>query len=122
MCPRSRSQVRPARALTIAPVLAVFASTQLPAATETVRQAELVWGRLPFSPRLTSREDGVSGILAPAGDGSALGAAVGRVLTDPVLRQRLSAAAGERVALFSMDRTAAATLAVYRKVLGQAVL
>jgi len=40
-----------------------------------------------------------------------------RVLDDPMLRERLSAAGRERAAQFSWERTAAATVAVYREAL-----
>lgn len=62
-------------------------------------------------------EDGVSGLLAPVGDAAALGAAIARVLTEPALAARLATAGRARVERFSMPRTAAATLDVYRRVL-----
>ncbi|MHB1222956.1 MAG: glycosyltransferase family 4 protein [Gemmatimonadaceae bacterium] len=62
-------------------------------------------------------EDGVSGLLAPVGDAAALGAAIARVLTEPELAARLGTAGRARVERFSMPRTAAATLEVYRRVL-----
>lgn len=62
-------------------------------------------------------EEGVSGLLAPVADAAALGAAIARVLTDPMLAGRLAAAGRVRVERFSMERTAAATLEVYRRVL-----
>lgn len=62
-------------------------------------------------------EDGTSGLLVPPGDPDALGAAIAAVLTDAAMRERLAAAAVERACLFSMPRTAAATLEVYRRVL-----
>jgi glycosyltransferase involved in cell wall biosynthesis len=42
-------------------------------------------------------EDGVSGLLAPPGDPSAMAAAIGRLLGDPSLRARLSAGARARI-------------------------
>ena len=44
-------------------------------------------------------EDGVSGLLVPPRDASALASALDRLLTDDTLRQRLGAAAREHVAL-----------------------
>jgi glycosyltransferase involved in cell wall biosynthesis len=41
-------------------------------------------------------QDGINGLLVPAGDDAALAAAIRRVATDPVLRRRLGDAARER--------------------------
>ena len=60
---------------------------------------------------------GGAAVLFPAGDAEALAGAVLRVLDDPMLRERLSAAGRERAAQFSWERTAAATVAVYREAL-----
>ena len=62
-------------------------------------------------------EDGVSGLLAPAGDAEAVGEALARVLTDDALAARLREAGPRRAAEFSTERTAEATLALYRRVL-----
>lgn len=62
--------------------------------------------------------DGVDGLLVPVGDGAALGAGIGRVLGDAVLRRRLVAAGRERVCDFSVERMVEGTLAVYRLVTG----
>jgi glycosyltransferase involved in cell wall biosynthesis len=50
-------------------------------------------------------------------DEEALAAAIHRALTDEPLRERLREAGSARAALFSWERTAAETLAVYRKVI-----
>jgi glycosyltransferase involved in cell wall biosynthesis len=60
---------------------------------------------------------GVSGLLAPAGDAEALGAAIARILLDPALAAHLGAGARARAAEFSVDRTVERTLAVYEEVL-----
>lgn len=62
--------------------------------------------------------DGETGLLVPVGDAAALGAAVGRLCTDEPLRASLGAAARDRARLFSIEQTAARTLEVYRRVLG----
>jgi glycosyltransferase involved in cell wall biosynthesis len=61
-------------------------------------------------------EDGATGLLAPIGDGPALGAAMARLLTDRPLADRLRQAARRRVADFSVEATTERTLAVYRRV------
>ena len=61
---------------------------------------------------------GDAALLFPAGDSSALAAAIERVLTEPELRDDLSHAGVERARLFSWAHTAEATVAVYREVLG----
>ena len=60
---------------------------------------------------------GDAALLFPAGDAGALAAALSRVLDDPALRERLSQAGRERAAQFTWQRTAAATVAVYREAL-----
>ena len=63
-------------------------------------------------------EDGRTGLLAPVGDGAALGERIGRLLTDRELAARLRAGARERVTAFSVERTVERTVAVYERVLG----
>ena len=65
-------------------------------------------------------EDGVHGLLVPPRDPPALAAALDRALADAALRQRLGAAARRRVREdFTIEKTAAATEAVYREALAQ---
>jgi glycosyltransferase involved in cell wall biosynthesis len=59
-------------------------------------------------------EDGITGLLVPVGDATALRAALERALTDELLRARLGAAARRRVAEHcSWQRVTEQTLAVY---------
>jgi L-malate glycosyltransferase len=61
-----------------------------------------------------------TGLTAPVGDHAALGRAIVRLLEDRVLAMKLTDAGAERVReKFSMRRTAAETLGVYRRVLGE---
>jgi glycosyltransferase involved in cell wall biosynthesis len=61
--------------------------------------------------------DGETGLLAPPGDPAALGGAIARLCADAGLRARLGAAGARRVRDFAIERTADATLAVYRQAL-----
>ena len=60
---------------------------------------------------------GDAALLFPSGDAAALAAALFRLLDDPALRERLAQAGRERAAQFTWQRTAAATVAVYREAL-----
>ncbi|HEY0996308.1 MAG TPA: glycosyltransferase [Gemmatimonadaceae bacterium] len=62
-------------------------------------------------------EEGVSGLLAPVGQGDALGDRIADLLTDRALAQRLAAAAGARAEEFSVERMVERTVEVYREVL-----
>ncbi|GAC1341590.1 MAG: glycosyltransferase family 4 protein [Candidatus Dormibacteria bacterium] len=63
--------------------------------------------------------DGDTVLLVPPGDSAALAGALGRILDDPGLRRRLSAAGRRRATeLFSWRRTAEAMVAEYRALLG----
>ncbi len=62
-------------------------------------------------------EDGVSGLLAPTSDPLALGDAIVRLLTDPVLHARVAADARARAGQFSVERMTDRTLAVYESVM-----
>ncbi|MDB4908674.1 MAG: epsD 1 [Gemmatimonadetes bacterium] len=67
-------------------------------------------------PEVIDRE--INGLLAPVGDHHALGLAIVRLVEDRALRERISAAAGERVREFTLEKMAERTEAVYRRVLG----
>jgi L-malate glycosyltransferase len=60
-------------------------------------------------------EDGTSGLLAPVGDGAALGACIARLLNDAPLAARMRDGARAKVQEFSVQRTAERTLAVYEQ-------
>jgi glycosyltransferase involved in cell wall biosynthesis len=63
-------------------------------------------------------EDGVTGLLVPAGDATALREAIERLLADPALRKRLGEAACARVSeLCSWERVTEATLDAYASAL-----
>jgi glycosyltransferase involved in cell wall biosynthesis len=61
--------------------------------------------------------DGVSGLLAPPRDPTALGDAIARLVTDPALRARLCANARPRALEFSVERMTDRTIEVYEEVL-----
>lgn len=61
-------------------------------------------------------EDGVTGLLAPVGDGRALAAVIDRLLDDPALAERLAGAARARVRDFDIARTVEQTERLYREV------
>ena len=60
--------------------------------------------------------DGETGILVPVSDPRALGNAIGRLLGDPSLRERMSAAAHARAVHFSVARMTERTVSVYEEV------
>jgi glycosyltransferase involved in cell wall biosynthesis len=65
-------------------------------------------------------EHGVSGLLTPVGDPDLLGGSIARILLDPALAARLSAAAKERARAFSIDSTVERTIAAYERTLSDA--
>ncbi len=58
-------------------------------------------------------EDGVSGLLVPAGDAAALRGALDRLAADPALRRELGEEGRRRAGAFTIDRMVAETLRVY---------
>jgi glycosyltransferase involved in cell wall biosynthesis len=65
-------------------------------------------------------QHGSSGLLASIENSAELGQAISRLLTDEVLRSRLSLGGRARAAMFSVERTAARTSLVYDRVLAAA--
>jgi glycosyltransferase involved in cell wall biosynthesis len=64
--------------------------------------------------------DGQNGLIIPPGDASALAAALEKLVVDPGLRGRMGNAGRQFVLQrFTTTQVNAATLAVYRKVLGE---
>lgn len=63
--------------------------------------------------------DGDAAIHVPPGDPAAIAAALGRVLDNATLRDRLSTGALRRAAMFTWDATAADTAAAYQRLLGR---
>ena len=64
--------------------------------------------------------DGETGVLVQLGDADALADAIVRVLSDPMLAQRLGRAGRARVAeRFGLERMVAETDALYRELLGR---
>lgn len=64
-------------------------------------------------------EDGVTGLLVPAGDDAAMAAALARLLDDPALARRMGEAARERaLRVFDPETCASATEALYERCLG----
>lgn len=57
-------------------------------------------------------------LLFPAGDAAALAEALQRITTEADLRDRLTTVGRSRASLFTWERTVAATVAGYQKVLG----
>ncbi|HEY8316821.1 MAG TPA: glycosyltransferase, partial [Gaiellaceae bacterium] len=87
-----------------------------------VAREAMAWGRPVVATAVgglrDAVEDGVTGLLVPAGDSDALRAALERLLGDAALRARLGAAARERARReFSFDASAGALVAVYEEAL-----
>jgi glycosyltransferase involved in cell wall biosynthesis len=67
-------------------------------------------------------EDGITGLIVPPGDAQALANALEQLIIDPTRRGRMGIAARQQaIQKFTTQQVNAATLAVYSKVLGQAV-
>jgi glycosyltransferase involved in cell wall biosynthesis len=65
-------------------------------------------------------EDGVSGLLVPPADPQALADGIARLMTDPMLRERLGRAGRQRVeACYSADAVAGQWETYYKEVLGK---
>ena len=105
----------------VAVVPSLYEGFSLPALQAMLCGAPLVCTTAGALPEVAGT-DGETALLVPPGDAAALAQAIGRVLDDPVLRERLSAAALARARrLFSWDATARATVAVYREVLARTI-
>ena len=61
---------------------------------------------------------GRTGLLAPAGDSTALAEHIEAIMTNPVLREALIKGAQEKVKEFSKEQMATRTLAIYHEVVG----
>lgn len=64
-------------------------------------------------------EDGATGFLLPTGDADAIGEALARLCADEALRRRMGAAGRLRAQGFSLERTVARTVDVYRSALAR---
>ncbi len=60
-----------------------------------------------------------TGLLAPVGDGAALGANIVRLLTDRALAGRVAQEAFQRVQNFSIEDTVDRTIEIYQRVLSE---
>jgi glycosyltransferase involved in cell wall biosynthesis len=102
------------RGAQIACVPSLYEGFSLPAAEAMATGTPLVATTGGAIPEVAG-PDGVSCLAVPAGDAGALAAALGRLLGDPELRERLGAAGRERVlARFTWARAAAGTVELYR--------
>jgi glycosyltransferase involved in cell wall biosynthesis len=62
-------------------------------------------------------EHGVTGLVVPRGDSTALAGAIASLLEDPALRERMGKAGRERaLRFFDWDRTAEQLEEIYRKI------
>lgn len=62
---------------------------------------------------------GEAAVLVDPNDSHALAGAIAEILTDPNMREKLSAAGLKRAAQFTWEETARQTMEVYRKVIGE---
>jgi L-malate glycosyltransferase len=62
---------------------------------------------------------GATGLLVPVGDYDALGAAIARLINDPVLARRLGEGGVRRAPLFSIEHTVTRTEAVYERLMAE---
>jgi glycosyltransferase involved in cell wall biosynthesis len=102
------------RGAQIACVPSLYEGFSLPAAEAMATGTPLVATTGGAIPEVTG-PDGVSCLAVPTGDAGALAVALGRLLGDPELRERLGAAGRERVlARFTWARAAQGTVELYR--------
>ena len=102
---------------TVAVVPSLYEGFSIPALQAMPCGVPLVATTAGALPEVVGR-DGETALLVPPGDSRALAYAIGRLLDDPALRCRLSAAALRRSReRYSWDATAHATVDVYREVL-----
>ena len=106
------------QAFDVAAMSSDFEGTPLFAAECMASGTPLVATRVGGLPDLV--EDGVSGILVPPRDPSALAGAIDGLLADPALRARIGEAARERSELFSLPHTADRFISLYRSLLAEA--
>jgi glycosyltransferase involved in cell wall biosynthesis len=105
----------------VAVVPSLYEGFSIPAVQAMACGVPLVATTAGALPEVVGR-DGETALLVPPGDAAALAQAIGRLLDDPGLRTRLSAAARRRAAdRYSWEATARATADVYREVLANPV-
>ena len=106
----------------VATVLAGSRALVVPSRSEAFGIAALEAWRAGTALVMTNRggagefvRDGKDGLLVDPEDVAVLAGAIGRVLADPLLRDRLATAGAERVAGFTWDRVAERYLQVYAR-------
>ena len=62
--------------------------------------------------------DGVDGLIVPPGDPGALADAIGRVVSDPLLRRRLGEGATLRSSMFDVGAASHEVEDIYRRLVG----
>ncbi|MCX5214002.1 glycosyltransferase [Kitasatospora sp. NBC_00240] len=103
------------------PALDVFALSSRRGVLPSALPAAMICGLPSVGTRVGATpevlDDDAQGLLVPPGDPVALGSALGRLVADAGLRERLGAAARERAAGFGAAAAQRAVEAVYRQVL-----
>ena len=103
----------------VAVVPSLYEGFSIPALQAMACGVALVTTTAGALPEVAGR-DGETVLLVPPGDAGALAGAIGRLLDDAPLRDRLSRAALTRAQdRFSWEATARATAAVYREVVAE---
>jgi glycosyltransferase involved in cell wall biosynthesis len=103
----------------VAAVPSLYEGFSLPAVEAMACAVPIVATTGGALPEVVGR-DGETGLLVPPADPSALAAALGRVLDDPELRERIGAAGRQRVLeRFTWRRTAEGTMEHYRALLDE---